>query len=220
MRILNKNNREARKKFFFEARRKCSIKATSIDAILTLNGSNITLIDQRFSHKQKWRNPEKPGWEIFWKRSKKSRTVDCGECFPSVSPFKWAGGRLLWIWLVFTIYCTAPYLSSSSENPLRIINCRVGSRGEEISRNPSQKSWAGNMGKYWWAATSAPPPLGPRDQLSSSGLGTGLLGPKDQTAPNKTPPCPKDMRPSPLHFHSPWFRWFSCRVKIISAWSF
>ena len=115
--------------------------------------------------------------------------MDCGECFPSVSPFKWAGRRLLWIWLVFTIYCTAPYLSSSSENPPRIINCRVGSGGEEISRNPLQKSWVGNMGKYWWAATSAPPPLGPRDQLSSSGLGTGLLGPKDQTAPNKTPPA-------------------------------
>ena len=62
MRILNKNNREARKNFFFEARRKCSIKATSTDAILTLNGSNITLIDQRFSHKQKWRNPGKLGW--------------------------------------------------------------------------------------------------------------------------------------------------------------
>ena len=150
-----------------------SIKAAS-NAILTLNGSNITLMDQRFPVKgEMWTWREK---KIFWKRSKKSRTVDCGECFPSVSPFKWAGGRLLWIWLVFAIYCTAPYLSfrESREFPWEL-------KAAEVLKYPNKGEKSERRRKNC---------LGPHQLLPPLGLGINCpprAGRRGWSAPNTKP---------------------------------
>ena len=111
MRILNKNNREARKNFFFEARRKCSIKATSTDAILTLNGSNITLIDQRFSHKQKWRNPGKLGWGNILKTIQEIENSGLWGMFPVRISIQMGGKTVIVDLISFhnLLHCAIPF---------------------------------------------------------------------------------------------------------------
>ena len=120
MRILNKNNREARKNFFFEARRKCSIKATSTDAILTLNGSNITLIDQRFSHKQKWRNPGKLGWGNILKTIQEIENSGLWGMFPVRISIQMGGKTVIVDLISFhnLLHCAIPFflLRESLEN--------------------------------------------------------------------------------------------------------
>ena len=120
MRILNKNNREARKNFFFEARRKCSIKATSTDAILTLNGSNITLIDQRFSHKQKWRNPGKLGWGNILKTIQEIENSGLWGMFPVRISIQMGGKTVIVDLISFhnLLHCAIPFflLRESPEN--------------------------------------------------------------------------------------------------------
>ena len=163
-----------------------SIKAAS-NAILTLNGSNITLMDQSFPIKEKCKLGEKRN---ILKTIQEIQNSGLWGMFPVRISIQ-MGGRTVIVDLISfrnLLHCAIPFFPRIPRIPLGIKSCR----SSEISKQ-GREIWASE--KKLPRATSAPPPLGPRDQLSSSGRTTGLVGPKHQTAPNKTPPArPRDER--------------------------
>ena len=160
----------------------CSIKAAST-AILTLNGTNITLMDQRFPIKKDQRNLKYEKRNIL-KTIQEIQNSGLWGMFPVRISIQ-MGGRTVIVDLISfhnLLHCAIPFFPRIPRIPSGIINC------SEISGNIRWEIWAEKIGKSCPRATSAPPPLGPRHQLSSSGRTRGWSGPKHQTAPNKTPP--------------------------------